>query len=404
VIRMTDIYSMNRFKNHQFLKIALILCGLTFIILIGFWLRDEYNETVLHSKAMQTQFDKAIKVFENYSNLCLHIEEVDSSLAFQFQDRAIFWEFKNFEYGDCFECGSLLFEKPTSLKPVLLVLDNHNVYFYSPIFFHEVLPEFWLSLTIAFLLTTVLFSSLVFFFKTIQHQKILQELKNDFFQNITHELKTPVAAIQITTEALQNYHSADKSKTQEYLGLIAQNSQQLNSLIEKILQLSILERKDFKSELHPVDLEQLFNQAIIQVQPLFKDDQIVINKKIENKSAFIQGNAEQLINCFTILLENAFKYSKENLCLNITCSYSDTWARLSIQDNGIGIPKAYHPFIFKKYFRVPSGQQHDIKGFGLGLYYVSEIMEHHGGKINITSEPNISTCFTLSFPIQPIDK
>lgn len=395
---------MNFLKNHQFLKIALILCGLIFIVLIGFWLRDEYDETVLHSQAMQSQLDKAIEVFNNYPNLCLHQEEVDSSLVLQFQDRTIFWEFKNKKFGESIECSSAFFQKPTSIQPFLLVLNNQNVYFYIPIFFHEVIKEAWLSFLIAFLLLVVLISSLVFFFKTIQQQKILQQLKNDFFQNITHELKTPVTAIQITTEALQNYLPSDENKTQEYLGLIANNSQHLHNLIEKILQLSILERKDFKHNLYQVDLEQLVNQAIIQVQPLFNDEQIVINKNFENKSASIQGDAEQLINCFTILLENAIKYSKEKLCLDISCSYSDTWARLSIQDNGIGIPKAYHPFIFKKYFRVPSGQQHDIKGFGLGLYYVFEIMEIHGGKIKVTSEPNISTCFTLSFPIQKTEK
>lgn len=247
------------------------------------------------------------------------------------------------------------------------------------------------------LLTT---GSFLFMLATILRQKKLSEVKNDFINNMTHELKTPIATVAAAVEALQNFGALnDPQKTQTYLSVSRTNLQRLSDLVEKVLTLAVEEKKELVLNPEWIKPSELINQALSNYQ-LKADKPVDFEVDIEAADEPIRIDRFHMANAINNLIDNAIKYSRESVTIRVSSRKHERVWRLSVKDNGIGIPESYQSAIFDRFFRVPTGDLHSVKGFGLGLSYVRQVLEKHSGLIEVISEPGEGSEFILLLPEQ----
>ncbi len=257
----------------------------------------------------------------------------------------------------------------------------------------------WMMLGASLLLVMMLISSFYYFVNTIIQQKKLSVMKNDFINNMTHEFKTPISTINLACEVLKDSTiEKPKEKVDKYVGVINDENKRLGKLVENILQTAILDKGEFRLSLEIVDLHQLIAQATgnIQLQIDGKGGRILLETNATN--AEVTADRIHITNVIYNLLDNAVKYSNNVPELKISTRNVSDGIELSISDNGIGISRENLSKIFDKLYRVPTGNIHNVKGFGLGLSYVKAIIEKHGGKVNVESEPGKGSIFTLFLP------
>jgi two-component system phosphate regulon sensor histidine kinase PhoR len=239
-------------------------------------------------------------------------------------------------------------------------------------------------------------SCFLFMLNTILKQKRLSEIKNDFINNMTHELKTPISTVTAAIEALLHFGALkDPAKTQDYLTISQNNMQRLSDLVEKVLNLAVEEKQELELCPEPVNLSDL-------VEALVADHRVRAVKPVNFKldipeAATVSVDKVHFGNVLNNLIDNAINYSEEQVVVRMNYRKEPDGWQLAVADNGIGIPKAYHAAIFDRFFRVPTGNLHVVKGFGLGLAYVRQVVERHGGSIRVTSEPGKGSEFILKF-------
>ena len=239
----------------------------------------------------------------------------------------------------------------------------------------------------------VLLLGLAFYFliKTILQQRTLDEMKTDFTNNITHELKTPIAVAYAANDALLNFgEQADGPRRQHYLQLCRQQLERLSGMVEQILSMSMERRRQFKLNLESVDVAALL-QPIIEQQQLKAGKPVTITTHIEPEGLTVQADRAHLSNILNNLIDNAIKYSPTGAQVEISASPS----HISVTDHGMGIAPDKLPHIYDKFYRVPTGDVHDVKGYGLGLFYVKTMVEKHGWSIEATSVKDKGTTFTI---------
>ncbi len=271
------------------------------------------------------------------------------------------------------------------------------------VFFPEkqtyLLKSSWMMLSASLLLVLVLISSFYYFVNTIIQQKKLSVMKNDFINNMTHEFKTPISTINLACEVLgDGTIEKPKEKTDRYIGVINEENKRLGNLVENILQTAILDKGDFTLQTMEVDLHQLIRQATGNVQLQIEQRQGSISQQLDAGDSIIQGDRIHLTNVIYNLLDNAVKYTIEAPELLLRTKNTKEGIELTVQDNGIGISKEYQKKIFEKLFRVPTGNIHNVKGFGLGLSYVKAIVEKHGGTVSVDSESGKGSTFRIYLP------
>lgn len=231
---------------------------------------------------------------------------------------------------------------------------------------------------------------------TILRQKKLSEVKNDFINNMTHELKTPIATVTAAVEALQHFGALnDPVKTQTYLTVSQNNLQRLSELVEKVLNLSVEEKHELSLQPERTDLRELVDALVAthQVQAQ-KPVQFVVNIPV---GATVTVDRVHFRNALNNLIDNAIKYSGEQVAVRLTYQSQPGGWQMSVADTGVGIPRMYQQAIFDRFFRVPTGDLHPVKGFGLGLAYVRQVVERHGGRVSLDSEPEKGSEFLLTF-------
>jgi len=271
-----------------------------------------------------------------------------------------------------------------------LSLEATEGYFLSRLF-----PQIGFSLFL-FMITTLAF---YFVYKSLLEQQQLTTLKNDLFGNITHELKTPISTAGVAIEALQNFGALkDPSKTQEYLGIAQQELQRLSLLVDKVLNTALFEQMEIPLHREPVDLKQLITTILRSMNLTFRELQAKVHFTPSGADYTIQGDKIHLTSVIYNLLDNALKYSPEKPDLQLQLVARNQQVHLSIQDKGIGIAKEYQPKVFDKFFRVPTGNEHTIKGHGLGLNYVQKVINKHGGNVEMNSELGKGTTITIILP------
>jgi signal transduction histidine kinase len=286
----------------------------------------------------------------------------------------------------------------TSKVPVGFLSKNaYQASFDAPTFFllGNMLPQMGLSvLLVAFIAITFLF-----LYRNLLAQRRLALMKNDFISNITHELKTPIATVNVAIEALRNFDALESpERTKEYLDISAVELQRLSMLVDKVLKLSMFENKDIELQNENIDLKQLVDEVIYSMRLQFEKYKAAISFKTFGPNFYLSADRMHVTSVIYNLIDNALKYSKENPIINIELTAISNELQLSVSDNGIGIEANYADKIFDKFFRVPSGNHHNIKGYGLGLSYVAEVVRKHHGTINLETELGKGSRFIIKLP------
>ncbi|HNX85819.1 MAG TPA: HAMP domain-containing sensor histidine kinase [Bacteroidales bacterium] len=263
------------------------------------------------------------------------------------------------------------------------------------------LTELWGMLLISIILIIVIVYSFTYTIATIFRQKRLSEMKNDFINNMTHEFKTPVSTISLACEALSDKElRGSEELLDNYLSMIREENQRLSVMAEKILQAAVIEKGQLKMKKEKIDIHHIITDVIknLKIQVEIKDGEIISN--FGASRPLIEGDKVHVTNLFYNLLDNANKYSPKKPLIRVTTDNVHNGIVIQIEDNGIGISKNEQKKIFDKLYRVPTGNIHDVRGFGLGLNYVKAIVEEHHGKITLESEVNNGTKFRIFLPYQ----
>ncbi len=258
-----------------------------------------------------------------------------------------------------------------------------------------------ISLQLLFSLFLIAFTSVTFIFlyRNLVAQRKLTEMKNDFISNITHELKTPLATVSVAVEALRSFGGIQNpERTKEYLDISAAELQRLSLLVDKVLKLSLFENRELELKKELFDVKQLTEEVLNTMKLQFEAHRAKVDLVVEGQGFSIHADRLHITSVIFNLLDNALKYSKEKPEIHIRLQSNNDEIVLQVEDKGIGIASDFKAKIFDKFFRVPNGDHHNIKGYGLGLSYVSHVIKRHGGNISVESEPGKGSVFTVKFP------
>ncbi|MFK8105339.1 MAG: sensor histidine kinase [Saprospiraceae bacterium] len=260
----------------------------------------------------------------------------------------------------------------------------------------EIIPQILFSIFL-FSLTGLAFYLV---HQNLQEQKKLMALKNNFISNMTHELKTPIATIGVAIEAIQDFGALQNpERTKEYLNFSKTELNRLSLLVEKVLNIASFEDGSYALNREPTALVPLVQKVLDSMQlQLNKLNAKVHFEYDQADTSLVFGDPVHLSNILNNLLDNSLKYSTAPAKISIKIIQKGKSILLHFKDEGIGIPAAFQSRIFERFFRVPTGDVHAVKGHGLGLSYVAEIIRQHEGEINLTSEENVGTQFDISIP------
>lgn len=251
-------------------------------------------------------------------------------------------------------------------------------------------------LVTSFVILLVLGFSFWFLIRTLLKQKTLDEMKSDFTNNITHELKTPIAVAYAANDALLNFNQAtEKEKRDKYLRISQEQLQRLSGLVEQILSMSMERRKTFRLRSEEVLLRPLID-SLIEQHKLKARKPVIIKSEIVPENLSVTADRTHFSNVLSNLIDNAIKYSAGETVIHIKCRRLGDRVQIAVSDKGIGIPIEKQKHIFDKFSRVPTGNLHNVKGYGLGLYYVKTMIEKHGGTVSVQSEPGCGSTFILT--------
>lgn len=252
---------------------------------------------------------------------------------------------------------------------------------------------------ISVLLLGVTIFSFLLLYRNLKQQQKLAQLKNDFISNMTHELKTPIATVSVAIEALRSFDALDDPQTtNEYLDISAHEMQRLSLLVDKVLKLSMFENREIDLNKEQFDVRALARSVMTSMKLQFDKQRTVTALQTTGNNFLITADKLHLTSVLYNLLDNALKYSVKDPNILIHIIDHKQYLEIRVVDNGIGIAKEYKSKIFEKFFRIPNGNRHNIKGYGLGLSYVSHIVQRHMGFIEVESELNKGSTFSVKIP------
>ena len=260
------------------------------------------------------------------------------------------------------------------------------------------------------LLSTLIFTSIILFcfyytIKVIVEQKKLSEMKNDFLNNMTHEFKTPIATISIATGTIKKWlDKGQPDRALRFVNIIEEENKRMNSHVGKVLQMARIDKREFKLNLEEVYAEDVLLNAAEKIAMQVEQKGGEVRLELEATNAVVEADETHFTNIVHNLLDNANKYSPEHPIITIRSYNKGAGFQFEIEDNGLGISKEARKHIFDKFYRVPTGNLHDIKGFGLGLSYVQAIVTAHGGTIEVKSEVGKGSTFVVWMPFQQESK
>ncbi|WP_154853701.1 sensor histidine kinase [Cyclobacterium xiamenense] len=280
----------------------------------------------------------------------------------------------------------------------LLGLENFLV-IHFPTKENYLMQQVFLPLSSSLLFMAIIIVCFVYAIKVIIRQKKISEVKNDFINNMTHEFKTPISTVSLAIEALQDPDLlGQKSLRTRYLGIIKDENARLGQQVEQVLQAAALDKKDFKLEVEPINLVDAVEEAKKHFELLVEKRGGAIETDYQVQTGILEADPFHLNNILNNLLDNANKYSGDSPSIRVSVRERNDRYTLAIQDAGIGMSKEAQKRIFDKFYRVPTGNIHDVKGFGLGLSYVKTMVEAHKGSIQVESEPGQGSIFTINLP------
>jgi len=270
------------------------------------------------------------------------------------------------------------------LSDIYLDHDSGDQYAMSFDNFHwYIFEKLWTQIGFSIFLFSLTALSFFFMYKSLRAQQLLTEQKNELVANITHELKTPIATVGVAIEALQNFGVLDdRERTKEYLNISQQELNRLSILVDKVLNTSLFEKSDVTLKQEDIDLKSLIEGVVNSMKLQFLNKKAAVSFNVSGNQFLVKGDKIHLTSVIYNLIDNALKYSPINPAININLTNQNDQIDLKIKDNGLGISEEYQIKIFDKFFRVPTGNAHNIKGHGLGLNYVKKVIKKHGGDAN----------------------
>lgn len=262
------------------------------------------------------------------------------------------------------------------------------------------LGKIWLTMGSSGILIAAIMLCFGYAVRTIVKQKKLSEMKTDFINNMTHELKTPIATVGLAVEALQDKSIRSEDMLQDrYLGMIGEENKRLGQHVEKVLQMAAIEKKDVQMKFETMNLHELVEAATRKMTLQVENREGSLKTVLNAQEHTVKGDAIHLMNVVVNLLDNANKYSPEKPNIILRTENIGKNIALSVQDHGLGMSKEAVRNIFQKFYRVPTGNVHNVKGFGLGLAYVKNVVEDHHGSIDVQSEPGKGSKFFITLPL-----
>ena len=378
--------------------------------------KDEHGQLIsVRTEADGTVVEKRAKLSENssYSNQMIDamsrqfhaimekyipydLAVMDSVLRNQLSHRFIYPDFLCVEVVDSNDsviCRNPEFNEAAGLDSFRYNINPDEGIYYkaymTPLTSHIILEMSGVIVTI-FLLMVAFTMAFWYLFRTVSRLRTIEEMKDDFVSNMTHELKTPIAIAYSANDALLNYDTAnDPQKKVTYLYIANKQLKRLGELVENILAMSMERRKTMKLKPETILLRP-FIEEIAAAQHMRCEKEITINVDVDEAAA-IEADKAHLSNILNNLIDNSIKYSGDSVEITI----SGNEREISVKDNGIGIPAKSIPYLFNKFYRVPHGNRQDVRGYGIGLYYVKSILDKMGWNIDVRSKEKEGSVFTI---------
>ncbi len=325
------------------------------------------------------------------------VSVMDSVLAKRLNDRYIYPKIIKSEVVD--STGRIITANSKNINARLdefsYCFNNNSGYSYriymTPLTRHILSQMIGIIITVS-LLMLAFAMAFWYLFHTVSRLRTIEEMKDDFVSNMTHELKTPIAIAYSANDALLNYDTTnDPDKKTKYLTIANKQLKRLGELVENILAMSMERRKTMKLKPEEIRLSE-FAEEIAAAHRMRADKDITINVDIAERT-IIEADRAHLANVLNNLIDNAIKYSGDSVKITITGDGNV----LSVSDDGIGIPSKAIPYLFNKFYRVPRGNLQDVRGYGIGLYYVKSILDKMGWTINVVSKEGEGSVFTIKF-------
>jgi two-component system phosphate regulon sensor histidine kinase PhoR len=255
--------------------------------------------------------------------------------------------------------------------------------------------NFWIVTSVGLLLALIGFAASMFYF---YRQKFLNEVQKDFVNNFTHEFKTPLAVMKLAAGVLNNGSIAEQpERLKKYSSIVAEQTEHLQGQVEKLLKTASSEQYELPLEKTNFIPNDIIMDVIKDMDPLIRQTSTRIELNLEDSGKYVRADENHVAMVLVNLIENAIKYSREPHVIIATTAENGHYS-ISVKDNGIGIEQKYIKMLFRKFFRVPTGNVHDVKGFGLGLNFVKKVVDAHNGKIFVNSLPGIGTEFRIVLP------
>lgn len=376
------------------------------------------EETILWQAGMDSLIDKKTKIIENvFDELILNEknnvkierlnrDKIDSVLSDKLAEYGIY---SGYDFGisvggtdSLFLVGehqnlkelnktthkAKLFPFDVFGKPNYLLVDFQN----KTSFF---LSSIWWVLVISITLTLLI---IFLFYKTVRmliNQKKITELKNELLNNITHEFKTPISTISLAADVIS---AGGEVKSQKHTNIIKTESKRLTNMVEEILSAAALEKSEYELNKERVDIHNVIKKGVDKFELFIQSKAGNVELNFDASNAFLNGDKQHLLNSISNIIDNAIKYNRDKPIIKIRTIDSNNAIEIIIEDNGIGIENKNIVKIFDTFYRVPTGNIHNVKGNGIGLSYVKKIIEAHGGTVTVKSEINKGSKFIVNLP------
>jgi len=371
---------------------------------VAFQIRDHNNDS---AQIMDPVDQLSPNFYRVRINDTLHPYYLQTLLANEFRKQEINIDFEYSIY-DCFT-DSVVYSQTVQNEEDIsesaevspdIAWDSDAHYFsvYFPTIGTQVLKgmDFW------WYSSALLFIVACFFAYTISvilRQKRLSEVKTDFINNMTHELKTPISTISLSADVLMNPDIfKDTDRLQKYAQIIRNENNRLQNQVERVLQVASLDKEEIELRKKPIDINAITQSAVHTIEINVQEKSGKIKLDLDANSVIVAGDEVHLTNIIYNLLDNATKYSNGPPDITVSTHNKNGGMLIVVADKGIGMAKEHLKQIFDKFFRVPKGNVHDVKGFGLGLHYVKTIVEAHGGKVSVESKLNEGSRFEIFIP------
>ena len=285
------------------------------------------------------------------------------------------------------------------------LLANEHLFIIIPDFKAQVWQSLTWMIVFSTLFSVIIIAAFYITVRTMLNQKKMSEIKSDFINNMTHEFKTPLATISLAVDALKNEKVvSDKSKWQYFNNIIKDENRRMNKHVETILQAALMEKQEFRLNLTSIHIHQLLSRIIDNFQLQLQEKNGRVEFFLNATDDVVDVDEVHFTNIISNLIDNAIKYSKENLVIKLITHRTSKHFVIQVQDNGIGMSKETVKRVFEKFYRAHTGNVHNVKGFGLGMSYVKSVVDAHKGKIRVESTLGKGSTFTIQIPTNLTDE